>query len=281
MSSRRALLLGLVGLFALCACEWDLWAVATRPTVEERVRENLSGVPPAPDPVAVNPDSFRFAVFGDPQLGHDHQSSLGRFRQEVAYRRIDFFCVLGDLTEDATPDEADSIKFQLNQVGISYYVTMGNHDMYQADAWERFKDEYGPSCYAVVIADRIKLIFLDTADGTLGPTQFEWFESELADGRFTKIVCTHFPVYDGEKPTKGRLASPAERVKVQSLLELSGTFAWCAGHTHALRYMQVGRVRHLTCGAMAPATDYGNPGYLLFTFAHDSLAWEFIELNWQ
>ena len=280
MSSRRAPLLSLALLLAFCACEWNLWGILTRPTVEDRVRDNLSDEPPAPGPVAVNPDSFRFAVFGDPQIEHDYQTSLGRFKQEVANRGIDFFCVLGDLTNDATSDEVDSIKAQLDRVGIPYYATIGNHDMFQADGWERFKGNYGPSCYPVVIADRIKLIFLDTADGTIGPAQFGWFESELKDSRFTKVVLTHFPVFDGDKPIMWRLASDAERVKVQSLLERYGVFAWCAGHIHGLRHTQVGAVHHLTCGAMAPGNlDYGNPGYLLFTFANDSLSWQFVELR--
>ena len=281
MISRRACLFGLAALLAFCACEWDLWAIATRPSVEVRVQESLSGNPPAPGPVEVDPDSFRFAVFGDPQIGHDYRSSLNLFKEEVGDRGIDFFCVLGDLTNDATPDECDSIKFQLDQVGIAYYATIGNHDLFQADAWERFKDEYGPSCYEVVIADRIRLIFLDTADGTLGPTQFEWLETKLADNRYERLVLTHFPVYDGEKPLMWRLASPAERTKVQSLLQRHGAFAWCAGHIHGLRHTQVGTVRHLTCGAMAPELDYGDPGYLLFTFAGDSLSWEFVDLRTQ
>jgi predicted phosphodiesterase len=280
MSSRHASLLILAALLAFCACEWDLWGIVTRPTVEDRVRECLSDTVAAPESVAVNPDSFRFAVFGDPQIEHDYQTSLGRFKQEVTDRGIDFFCALGDLTNDATPDEVDSIKAQLDRVGILYYATIGNHDLFQADGWERFKENYGPSCYPVVIADRIKLIFLDTADGTLGPTQFRWFESELQDSRFTKIVLTHYPVFDGEKPIMWRLASDAERVKVQSLLEKYGAYAWCAGHIHGLRHTQVGAVHHLTCGAMAPGNlDYGNPGYLLFTFANDTLSWEFVELN--
>jgi predicted phosphodiesterase len=280
MSSRRATLLVLALLFAFCACEWNLWGILTRPTVEDRVRDSLSGVPPAPGPVAVNPDSFRFAVFGDPQVEHDYVSSLGRFRQEVIDQGIDFFCVLGDLTNDATPDEVDSIKVQLDRVGIPYYATIGNHDLFQADGWERFKENYGPSCFPVVIADRIKLIFLDTAEGTLGPTQFGWFESELQDSAYIRIVLTHFPVFDGEKPIMWRLASDAERVKIQSLLERYGAYAWCAGHIHGLRHTQVGAVHHLTCGAMAPGNlDYGNPGYLLFTFAHDLLSWQFVELN--
>ena len=280
MSSRHASLLILAALLAFCACEWDLWGIVTRPTVEDRVRECLSDTVAAPESVAVNPDSFRFAVFGDPQIEHDYQTSLGRFKQEVTDRGIDFFCALGDLTNDATPDEVDSIKAQLDRVGILYYATIGNHDLFQADGWERFKENYGPSCYPVVIADRIKLIFLDTADGTLGPTQFGWFESELKDRRFTKVVLTHFPVFDGEKPIMWRLASDVERVKVQSLLEKYGAYAWCAGHIHGLRHTQVGAVHHLTCGAMAPGNlDYGNPGYLLFTFANDTLSWEFVELN--
>ena len=256
--------------------------MAARPTVEDRVKDDLSGDPPAPSPVAVNPDSFRFAVFGDPQIHDDYKTSLGRFKQEVADRGIDFFCVLGDLTNDATADEVDSIKLQLGRVGIPYYATIGNHDLYQADGWERFRENYGPSCYVVVIADRIKLIFLDTADGTIGPTQFDWLETELQDSRFIKIVLTHYPVFDGEKPIMWRLASDAERAKVQSLLERNDAYAWCAGHIHGLRDTKVDGVHHLTCGAMAPGKlDYGGPGYLLFTFADNTLSYEFLELVWQ
>ena len=138
----------------------------------------------------------------------------------------------------------------------------------------------GPSCFPVVIADRIKLIFLDTADGTIGPTQFDWFETELQDSACIKLVLTHFPVFDGEKPIMWRMASAAERAKLQSLLEKYAVYAWCAGHIHGLRHTQVGAVHHLTCGAMAPGVlDYGNPGYLLFTFAHDSLSWKFVEID--
>jgi hypothetical protein len=46
--------------------------------------------------------------------------------------------------------------------------------------------------------------------------------------------------------------------------------------------MQVDSVHHFTCGAMAPGTlDYGNSGYLLFTFANGSLSWQFVELDWR
>jgi hypothetical protein len=280
MISRRAVFLWLAAVLVFCACEWDLWAIATRPTVDDRVRENLTGQPPAPGPVPVNPDSFRFAVFGDPQVEHDNVNTLGRFKQDVAALGIDFFCVLGDLTNDATPDEVDSIKLDFDRVGIPYYVTIGNHDLFQSDGWERFRQNYGPSCFPVVIGDRIKLIFLDTADGTIGPTQFDWLETELADDRFIKIVLTHYPVYDGEKPIMWRLASSTERAKVQSMLGSHGVYAWCAGHIHGLRHVEVGGVNYLTCGAMAPGVlDYGNPGYLLFTWVRGELSWRFVGID--
>jgi len=102
----------------------------------------------------------------------------------------------------------------------------------------------------------------------------------VRDSSYIKIVLTHYPVFDGEQPIMWRLASDAERAKVQSLLQRYGAYAWCAGHIHGLRETRVGSVRHLTCGAMAPGVlDYGNPGYLLFTFARDSLSWQFVELN--
>jgi len=252
----------------------------TRPPVEDRVQESLSGSLTAPGPVTVNRDSFRFAVFGDPQLNSNYETGLDRFGPEVAARDIDFLCVLGDFTHDAVPDQLDTIKLRLGRIGVPFYTTIGNHEMYQAGGWDWYKANFGPSCYAVIIAGRIKLIFLDTADGTIGPTQFDWLETQLADSAHPRFVLTHFPVFDGERPVQWRLASDAERAKVQSLLAKYGAYAWCAGHTHGLRHLKVSSVQHFTCGAMAPGKlDYGNPGYLLFTFAHDSLAWEFVELD--
>ena len=280
MNSRRFLLLGTVALLTLCSCKWDLWGILTRPTVEDRVKEDLGGTLQAPNPFPFHNGTFRFAVFGDPQVHGDYKTALGRFKQEVAATGISFFCVLGDLTNDATPDEVDTIRLQLARVGIPFCATIGNHDLFQSDGWERFKENYGPSCYSVVVGVRVKLIFLDTADGTIGPTQFDWLEKELQDTAHVKVVLTHYPVFDGESPIMWRLVSDAERDKVQSLLERYHVYAWCAGHIHGLRHTLVDGVHHLTCGAMAPGKlDYGNPGYLLFTFAHDSLSWQFVELN--
>jgi 3',5'-cyclic AMP phosphodiesterase CpdA len=264
-------------LVVLAGCEYDWGQFIAHPTVEDRVRENLSGRLHAPGPVAVNPDSFSFAMFGDPQVTHDNVNNLGRLKADVSAKGIAFFCALGDFTEHSTPDEHDSIVKDFQSVGIPYYAAIGNHELYQADGWEWFKTTFGPSCYPVVIADRVKLIFLDTADGLLGPAQFDWLESELDDGgRYIKIVGTHYSVFGGPEPTMWRMASTAERMKLQHLLQKYGVHSLVSGHIHGWRHMEVEGVNHFIVGTMAPGgLDYGTgKGYLLFTFAHDSLSWQ-------
>jgi predicted NBD/HSP70 family sugar kinase len=76
----------------------------------------------------------------------DWNSTLELFKNEVTHRNIDFFVVLGDLTEDGSNQELGQIKSDLNQVGIPYYATIGNHDLFQsapAGGWESWKTIFG------------------------------------------------------------------------------------------------------------------------------------------
>ena len=278
-TAQVARLLGLGCLFALSVggCKWDLGQAFFHPSVDERVQGSLEM--PWPGPVEVNPDSFRFAMFGDPQVHSDLKHLVGRFGEDVGPRGIDFFCVLGDLTQDATEEEVGVMKAALDSVGIPYYCTIGNHDLYQKEGWQRFKDNFGPGCHSVVIADKLKLIFLDTAEGAVGKNQFDWFERELGDSTPLKIVGTHFPCYDGVTPWMGRMASTAERNKLQYLLKHYGAYALVSGHIHAWRYTEVDGVLHFIVGTMSIQLDYGKNGYLLFTVVGDSVSWERVEFQ--
>ena len=262
------------------ACDWDLSQSFVHPSVEDRVRASLAGDFGTPVPPSVNPDSFRFALFGDPQVKSDGVHRLDRFREDVAARDIDFFCVLGDLTHDATAAEVELIKAALDSIGIPYYATAGNHDLYQADGWQLFTDNFGPSCYAITIGDVLKLILLDTASGTIGPTQFDWLEAELGGpGPHAKVVGTHFPCYDGITPNLYRMAGAAERYKLQYLLREHGAYAFVSGHIHGWRHTVAGDVHHFIAGSMASGgLDYGVPGYLLLTCVRGNLSWEFVRL---
>lgn len=278
MASNRYLALFL-GLLAIVGCDWDVGQFVFHPSVEQRVQESLSL--PAPEPAWVDPDSFSFVLFGDPQVGSDSVHRIGDLATAVRERGISFFAVLGDLTQDATGAESNLIKAALDSVGVPYYVTAGNHDLYQPDGWKRFRTVFGPATYSVVIAGKLKLIFIDSASGAIGPTQFDWLESELDDGgHAVKIVCTHYPLYDGAAPVVWRLGSTAERMRLLSMLRDHDVWAYASGHIHGWRHTEVDGINHFICGSMAPGTlDYGTPGYLLLTFAHDSLTWRKVDLE--
>jgi hypothetical protein len=275
---RLSLLPVACGLLLLCvSCQKNVSQFLGHPTVEERMKDNQS-LPSQLAPAIANPDSFRFALFGDPQLPDSFVSYLGQFRRDVADSGISFFGVLGDLAEDNTGPERTAVKAGLDSVGVPYLVTIGNHDLYQADGWTWFETTFGASVYSVVVADRLKLIFLDTADGLIGQAQFDWLERELSwDG--TKIVGTHYPAYDGIAPIMWRLASAEERYKLTSLLAKYHVHSIVGGHIHGWRHTMIDGVNHFISAMPGVAMDYGRPGYIIFTWAHDSLSWSHVEYD--
>lgn len=267
----------LFGLLILAACEYDPAALLSYPPVDTRVAECLDGSLAWPAPPRPRPDSFRFAIFGDIHTGVGTTELLDRFRADVRERGIDFFCVAGDLTDEATADQFALCRARLDSVGVPYYVTTGNHDLYSTGGWDRYKQTFGPSCYALPVANRLLLLFIDSAEGVIGEPQFAWLEEQLARPGYLKIVITHFPLWDGDRPTMWRFASPAERYRLQDLLERTGATALVSGHIHGWRHTAVNGVDHFIIALSPNGTDYGRPGYLLYTFRGDSLSWENVE----
>lgn len=274
------LLAGIALVLLLSSCYWDLGQVLFHPDVESRALESLRLPPPAPP--AVNSDSFCFAVFSDLHTGDNCRSYLGEYRRHAESLGIAFCCVAGDLTHNAYLSEFQDSRQRLDSLG-SWFVTIGNHDLYQAAGWQDFKEYLGPSCYLITVAGRLRLVFLDTGEGRLGSRQFNWLETQLADTGWHSstpnwtIVITHFPLYDGRVPGICRLASTGERTRLQSLLQRHRVYAIVSGHVHGWRHTLVDSVNHFIVGTITDHLDYGRPGYLLFRVARDSLHWEHIE----
>jgi len=229
-----------------------------------------------------NQNFFQFAMFGDVQIQSENKNTLTQFKTDVTSRNIDFFVVLGDLTEDGTTDEFTKIKADLDSVGIPYYATIGNHDLFQqgsSGGWGTWQSTFGPATYSVTVAQAVRFIFLDSASGDIGPSQFSWLETQLKTSTPFTIVGTHYPIYDGFTPLIWRLASTEERYKLTDLLMKYQVTAYVAGHIHGYKENKIGSVNHLITGSMFPYTlDYGNPSYALFTYDHGNLSWQQILL---
>ncbi len=266
--------IAILSLFA--GCDYDLTQIFFHPDVEIRVKQSLEQRP-SPDTLYL-PDSFLFAVFGDPHIGKPVGNYLTEFQRQAESLGLAFYCVLGDLTESGEPAEFDSVA-KLFKLSGRHYVTVGNHDLYHSRGWECFRKYFGASVLSVVIPNYIRMIFLDTGEGRLGTNQFQWLAGQLNESLPPlKLVLTHFPLYDDETPAISRLASTAERAKLQSLLQKNGVYAYCAGHIHGWRHREISGVHHFTVGTMSKALDFPPAGYLLFMFRSGSLYWEFIPL---
>ena len=138
------------------------------PNVDTRFSDSLKLA--TPTAVAVNSTQFNFAVFSDVHKLEGNSTLLSRFGADVAPKNIGFFVVVGDLTENATTTEYNEVKTELQAVGIPYYATIGNHDLFQAPSaggWGGWKSTFGPGTYSVTIAGVVRFIFLDSASETL------------------------------------------------------------------------------------------------------------------
>lgn len=248
------------------------------PCVDARFADSQAMTPPAA--ISVDPDEFNFAMFSDVHKLEGNPTLLSRFGADVVSKNISFFVVVGDLTENATTKEFNEVKSELTDVGRPYYAAIGNHDLFQAaDAggWGGWKSTFGPGTYSVTIGGVVRFIFLDSASGDIGDSQFAWLQSQLATKVQYTFVCSHYPIYDGMIPWIYRLESYEERFHLASLLNKNGVYMYVAGHLHGFRTGQVGQVQHLIVGSMYPGTlDVGNHGYVLFSYKSGKLSWNWI-----
>lgn len=250
------------------------------PNADTRFSDSLKLA--TPTAVAVNSTAFNFAVFSDVHKLEGNSTLLSRFGADVAPKNIGFFVVVGDLTENATTTEYNEVKTELQAVGIPYYATIGNHDLFQAPSaggWGGWKSTFGPGTYSVTIAGVVRFIFLDSGSGDIGDEQFAWLESQLATKVTYTFVCSHYPIYDGMIPWIYRLESYEERFRLASILNKYGVYAYVAGHLHGFRHSQIGQVEHFIVGSMYPdSLDIGVHGYVLFSYNNGTLSWNWIPL---
>ncbi len=277
------LLFGLL-LPSILSCGKNISQILFHVHVDQRAAESLTGAMTIPTGMTpADPLKFSFAIFGDVQVHQDGKTLLPRFKADLVAQGIEFFVVLGDLTEDGNSEEFKAVKTALDGVGIPYYATIGNHDLFQdstVGGWEVWKKTFGPATYAVNIANVVRFLFLDTASGDIGPTQFEWLRTQLLTPVPFTFVGSHYPIYDGVTPIIWRLSSLEERYKLTSLLQESNVFAYIAGHIHGYRENQVAKFKHFVTGSMFPfELDYGSHGYLLFTYDHGKMTWK--QVTWE
>ena len=267
-------------LFTLFACKKDFIAFIVHTGTEQRVKESISELLNYPEEITVDTLNFKFAVFSDIHITEENISYLDRFKEDVIDLGIDFFLVIGDITDNGLEIEFTLSKADLLEVGIPYYVAIGNHDLYQTNAWDLWKEYYGPSSYSVTISNYLKIIFLDSASGLIGKKQFNWLEKELKNSPGFTCLASHFPIYNGPTPSIYRITSATERYKLISLMRDYKVEAFYSGHYHAFTHTEFSGIDHFIVGSMFPhSLDEGKSGYLLVSVDNGNISWEKIEID--
>ncbi len=264
----------------LTGCEEQPEAFFLHESVNTRMRESHSLLPYYYDLHYTDTATLRFAAFSDIHITDKNENLFCSFEVDIPKKKIDFFLVAGDLTDHGQAMEFDTCLSDLMHTGIPWFLTIGNHDMYQKNSWNIWKDYFGPSCYTVVLSGKIRLIFLDTSTGSIGKDQFRWLEQVLKESVETfRIVISHYPLFDDPFPSIYRLPGAEERYKLLHLFYQYNVYAYVSGHLHTFQHKEINGIQHFIVGAMNPhKLDKGRHGYLLFTLKEDTLSWEWIPI---
>ena len=267
-------------LLILFGCKKDISAFLIHASTEQRVTESLSFTTKLPEAVPIDTMNYKFALFADIHITEKNIHYLDCFKDDVIQIGIDFFVITGDLTDNGLDAEHILCKNNLQDIGIPYYVTIGNHDLYQRNGWKLWEEYYGPSCYSINFSSHLKIIFLDSASGLIGKTQFIWLEKELKNKPAFTVITSHFPIYTGLSPSIYRLTSAEERYKLISLLKDNKVDAYVSGHYHTFEHTEFSGIDHFIVGSMYPhKLDGGTRGYLLFSIDNGNMSWEKVDVR--
>lgn len=259
---------------------------------------------PEPDPV------YQFALLSDTHLGSGRSLWMNFKMNEPARAELaatlaslkadeaQFALIAGDMTDQATREQFDSLGRICRDSGLPVYGCIGNHDSYLAssrpDALELCPELFpGGTTDYVLNQAPLRFIVLDASywkdrNGTfinhydpnngmgigIKPEQIEWLRQTLADDANTPTLAVwHYPFL-----TRGGLSTcgyklPAERVdrEVLGILEAApNVVGTLAGHTHWNHVHVHNGLHHVT----NPAYCEWPNAYRLFRVYSDHIEWE-------
>jgi len=266
---RRLRALILVAAASLASCGLDPWGWLWSSDVDDRFAENQA-LEAKPD-VAVAGD-FSFIVITDThvQPGADKAALF----QALASRLVPgdmFVLACGDLVQNGAEADFQTYAALTASVGIPVYSTPGNHDLYNG-GWEGYHDTLGRSMYTFA-AGPVRVIALDSANGTLGRPQRQWLEQTLAARSEPLCVTfTHFQFFTDKLTETQQWTDYTEAYSVMHLLESSGVGLHFSGHSH--RWLE----RTINGTTYCTVADFGSGGFVRVSVTAGALSYTMEQL---
>lgn len=223
--------------------------------------------------------NFKFLLVAD---SHNENNNLRKAIDQAKQQGIELIIGLGDYTETGTTDELLKVKQELDQSGIRYFVTAGDHDLWDArdkqkKAYDNFVSVFGYP-YQTFEYRGVQFLIIYNSDNYLGlgNEQLGWLNLELEKQQDSKpyFVLMHEPLYH---PSSDRVMGKNEealKTEVQSLIKLfknSGVEEVFSGDVHFFtRYKepQTG-LKMTTVGSLASLRNVQSPRFAIVTVYQD------------
>lgn len=152
----------------------------------QKTRQILGENPPKDQSVTIQPSGdidFKFAIIAD---SHKDITNLAKALNMAKSNGAKFIIGIGDFSDVGTLDELRNTKAQFDAIGMPYYVTAGDHDLWDSrnkkeQSDKNFTEVFG-SGYQAFMFENARIMIINNADNYLGLDEFQlkWVEEELA-----------------------------------------------------------------------------------------------------
>jgi predicted phosphodiesterase len=227
----------------------SLGSCVSRSTWDERftISESLS----APSVAQVSElNQFKFAMVGDLHVSNGDTQILRQILKGAQDEQDEFIVLLGDLVDRGDVGSFTAIKDALKAYGFEGKVLslIGNHEIFEG-GWQDFRSVWGASHYSISIGNS-QFVVLDTADGVIGESQFEWLREALqknTESTHTFILSHYMPVVPGQR-TYLRLSNLNEAERLMKLSSVHGVRGVFGGHYHSFCQEKIAGVEYIVAG---------------------------------
>ena len=246
--SKVVFLLFCIELFSGCNVD-ILGCFYSESTPDSRFEESRTLEQPADIETGEN---FSFIFVSDLHIANGVHHYLEGLKNQL--NGAAFIVFGGDITQNGKKEDVECFQREAAELNIPYFTVPGNHDLYNG-GWNRIK-VLGPSSFSVRIGNNVRLICLDSANGTLGEKQFAWLSSELSKATEPiLIVATHVQFFKNTFIETQQMTEIEETALLLDLFAGRGVDLLLAGHSHRYEHTKIGTIDQYVSGAFLDGTD--------------------------
>ena len=284
----RVIILVIVSL-GMCGCnQLDLKGMfmPTGEGVEKRFRQSVEMNSDLKVEGVKTQESYTFYVATDPHVAETHDN-LDVFNDALRNdAEASFGVILGDCIDvkDNLPAYMDALSYSPERHACNHKIfhVLGNHDLF-FNGWVNFKEIVGPAVFWYEVSfdgGKDLYVSLDTATGSLGRKQTDWFKSFLAERRADYRHCvilthTNFFYTDGTQGSSGNMPFE-ESMALIDFLGKNDVSLVLQGHDHFREDLTYADVRYVVLGAISDVIE--EPEYLKISVSKDSIDLEFVAI---